>query len=67
MTDIVIEVRRGMIAGLFCDTADVRFVVVDWDLLERADSEGIAIEQDHEPLGLMPGDTKTEFNRAFAA
>ena len=38
MTDIVVEIRKGMVTGLYCDIADARFVVVDWDLLERLDS-----------------------------
>ena len=68
MKDIVVEVRKGMVTGLYCDINDARFVVVDWDLLERADSGGQAgSEQDHAKLGSLPATTEIEYRRAISA
>jgi len=68
MKDIVVEVRKGVVTGLYCDIADARFVVVDWDLIERADSEGsIGVEQNHAKLTSLPADTRTEFRQAISA
>jgi hypothetical protein len=68
MKDIVVEVRKGIVTGLYCDIADARFVVVDWDLIERADSHGrIGVEQDHAKLTALPADTRTEFRQAISA
>lgn len=67
MTDIVVEVRKGTITGLYCDAKDIRFVVVDWDLLERNSPDAVGLQQDHEPLGSLPRDTRIEFNRVIAA
>jgi len=68
MKDIVVEVRKGIVTGLYCDVADARFVVVDFDLIERADSQGrIGVAQDHEKLRALPADTKTEFRQAISA
>lgn len=67
MKDIVVEVRKGMVVGLYCDIDDARFVVVDWDLLERPDGEQAGIEQDHSNLGLLPQDARDEYRRAISA
>ncbi len=64
MTEIVVEIRRGTITGLYCDAKDTRFVVVDWDLLER--SGAIGTQQDCEPLRALPRDTRIEFDRVIA-
>jgi hypothetical protein len=63
MTDIVVEIRKGMVTGLYCDVEDVRFVVVDWDLVERSESR-IGIEQEHSKLTSLPADTRMELHRA---
>jgi hypothetical protein len=65
MTDIVVEVRKGMVSGLYCDVEDARFVVVDWDLVERSDSQ-IGIEQNHSNLTALPLDTRMELHRALS-
>ena len=68
MKDIVVEVRKGIVRGLYCDIADARFVVIDWDLLERSDSHGrIGVEQDHATLTALPTETRTEFHQAISA
>ena len=68
MTDIIIEVRKGTVTGLYCDVEDARFVVVDWDLLERAESRGrVGVEQDHAKLSSVPIETKMEFRQAISA
>jgi hypothetical protein len=66
MKEIVVEVRKGMVTGLYCDIEDAKFVVVDWDLLECADSGGqVAIEHDYTSLTALPLDTRTEYRRVF--
>jgi len=67
MTDIVVEVSKGMVTGLYCDLKDARFVVVDWDLIERADSQGQAgIEHDHSKLTRLPANTRKQFHQAIS-
>jgi hypothetical protein len=68
MKDIVVEVRRGLVTGLYCDIAGVRFVVVDFDLSERVDLPArIGAEQDHEKLRALPLDTGIAFREAISA
>jgi hypothetical protein len=67
MTDIVVEVRKGMVTGLYCDVEDARFVIVDWDLSERSEAEGhVGIEHDHSNLTSLPTTTRVEFERALS-
>lgn len=67
MTDIVVEVTKGMVTGLYCDIEDARFVVVDWDLLECADSAGqVAIEHEHDPLRSLDPNTRSEYQQAIS-
>ena len=61
MKDVVIEIRRGMVTGVFCDASDTRFVVVDWDLSERDSS--IATIENQESLASLPVATRVEFER----
>jgi hypothetical protein len=68
MKDIVIEVTKGMVTGLYCDIEDARFVVVDWDLVERDKSaNSIGIEQHHERLRSLPRNTRTKYRQAISA
>jgi len=39
MADIVVEIKRGMLIGLYSDTPEVRAVLVDWDDIERRDDQ----------------------------
>jgi hypothetical protein len=68
MTDIVVEIRKGLVSGIYSDVKDARFVVVDWDLVERfeADDEGrVATEFGHEALSALPPASAWEYNRAI--
>ena len=66
MTDIVVEVSKGMVTGLYCDIEDVRFVVVDWDLRERSESGGeLGLQQDHDKLASLPADTGLQYRKAI--
>ena len=68
MVDIIVEVRKGTVTGLYCDIKDVRFVVVDWDLAERPDSQGrVGVEHDHASLVSLPANTRTEVRQALSA
>lgn len=67
MRDIVVEVNKGMVVGLYSDVEDARFVVVDWDLRERLDTgDQIGIEQDHSKLSLLSQNARAEYLRAIS-
>lgn len=54
MTDIIVEVRKGMVTGLYCDIDDARFVVVDWDVQDARQGHEFGVEQDHATLRTLP-------------
>lgn len=67
MRDIIVEVTKGMVTGLYCDIEDARFIVVDWDLLERSDSNTqLGIEQDHAELTSLPTNTRLQYQNAVS-
>lgn len=67
MTDIVVEVSKGMVTGLYCDIADARFVVVDWDRLECASANGqVASEEEHAALRSLDPETRSEYEQAIS-
>lgn len=68
MKDIVVEVTKGTVTGLYCDIENARFVIVDWDLVERDESqESIAVEHHHEGLASLPGQTRRKYRQAISA
>ena len=64
MTDIVVEINKGMVTGLYCDLRDAQFVVVDWDLTEREGA--ITSKCEHESLSSLPPRTKAQLDHANA-
>ena len=65
--DIVVEINKGTVTGLYCDAENARFVVVDWDLSQRPDSrDEIAIEHDHSKLSMLPLNTRKLFRQAIS-
>lgn len=67
MSDIIVEVRKGMVTGLYCDINDARFVVIDWDLLERDESGGnVGLEEPHASLTSLPPSTRAEYRRTIS-
>lgn len=66
MTDIIVEVEKGMVTGLYCDIADARFVVVDWDVQDGEDGRQFGTEQDHAKLRSLPAKTKAEYLQAVS-
>ncbi len=68
MKDIVIEVTKGMVTGIYCDIEDARFVIVDWDLVERDTSaNSVGIEQHHGKLRSLRPHTRTKYRHAISA
>jgi hypothetical protein len=68
MKDIVVEITKGMISGLYCDIEDARFVVVDWDLVERNESgSSVGVQHHHDGIASLPPQTKTEYRRAISS
>lgn len=67
MTDIVVEVSKGMVTGLYCDIEDARFVVVDWDLRERSDTgTELGLQKDHDRLASLPANTGIQYRHAIS-
>ena len=64
MKDVVIEVNKGTVTGIYSD-ANLRFVVVDWDLLERVEhGDALGIEVDKLALNAMSQDTLNQYKQA---
>lgn len=67
MKDIIVEINKGMVTGLYCDIEDARFVIVDWDLIERDESaDSVGLEHHHEGLMSLPPRTKTQYRQAIS-
>lgn len=66
MRDIVVEVNKGMVVGIYSDIQDVRFVVVDWDLLERAEARGqFGAVHERSTLSSLSARAKDEYHAAL--
>ncbi len=66
MIDIIVEVRKGTVTGLYCDAQDARFVIIDWDLNYRDSNEPAWIREDHVSLSSLPSATEVEYRRAVS-
>ena len=65
MKDVIIEVRAGAIMDVYCDSKDVRFVVVDWDRIRSGEGyDGAGYVQEQAPMRSFPAETKREFRQA---
>jgi hypothetical protein len=63
--DVVIEVNKGMVTGIYSD-ANLRFVVVDWDLRERVElGETLGLEVDPSSLKQMSREMLAQYNSAI--
>lgn len=66
MSDIVVEVRGGVVVEVYTDVAGARVVVVDWDNAEHPDQVGVAGGiLAHARLEGMPNETRTECRAAL--
>ncbi len=66
MNDVVIEVNKGMVTGIYSD-ANVRFVVVDWDLRERVEpGVTLGLEVEGSNFNEMPRKTLTQYRKAIS-
>jgi hypothetical protein len=66
MKDIVVEVNKGMVVGIYSDIEDARFIVVDWDLLERADARGqFGTVHERSTLSSLSPRAKDEYHTAL--
>ena len=64
MNDVVIEVNKGTVTGIYSD-ASLRFVVVDWDLRERTEpGETLGLKVDGSSLNEMSQETLSQYKRA---
>lgn len=62
MKDVIIEVRAGAIMDVYCDSKDVRFVIVDWDRVTSGEGyDGATYVEPHSMLRKLPPDTKREY------
>jgi len=63
--DVVIEVNKGMVTGIYSD-ANLRFVVVDWDLRERVElGETLGLEVDPSSPKQMSREMLAQYNSAI--
>jgi len=66
MSDIVVEVRGGVVIEVYTDVTDARVVIVDWDEAEHPDQVGVAGGiLVHARLEEMPNETRTECRAAL--
>jgi len=64
MKDVVIEVNKGTVTGIYSD-ANLRFVVVDWDLRERVEPEGtLGFEVERSTFREMSQETLIQYRHA---
>ena len=64
MKDVVIEVNKGTVTGIYSD-ANLRFVVVDWDLRERVErGEALGVEVGKSAFNGMSQDTLSQYKQA---
>jgi len=61
LTDIIVEVRGGVVVGVYTDVPDARVVLVDWDNIEAGDRAGL-YPADH--LCEIPDETSAQIARA---
>ena len=67
MKDVIIEVRAGAIMDVYCDSKDVRFVIVDWDRVTSGEGyDGAGYVQAQSTLRELPADTKKEYRQVAA-
>ena len=66
MKHVIIEVRGGVIVGVYCDFVNFRFFIVDWDnkVGGICDDNGIGYDEAAISLAQMPVDTRQEYERA---
>ena len=65
MKDVIIEVRAGAIMDVYCDSKDVRFVIVDWDRVTSGEGcDGAGYVQTRSAIRELPSDTKMEYRKA---
>jgi hypothetical protein len=68
MTDLVVEVRGGVVQEVYCDDPRIRVVLVDWDEIEGpepAAKAGVAWGS-CVPISRLPDDTRAQFQKAKA-
>lgn len=66
MIDVIVEVRGGLIAEVYCDHPQVRAVVVDWDELESPERCGRVgfVWSPLAPTDALPSDTRQQYAMA---
>jgi hypothetical protein len=63
MEDVVIEVNKGTVTAIYSD-ANLRFVVVDWDLRERVErGEALGSEVGKSAFSAMSQDVVNQYKQ----
>lgn len=67
MTDLVVEMRGGVVQEVYCDDSNIRVIIVDWDELQPAESSGNAGRRWSRcaPLHDLPRETRAHFQQAI--
>jgi len=67
MKNVVIEIRKGMVAGIYSEAENVRFVVVDLDCLDYGGGSGSAASVvESNALEAMPTVLYSEYGQAIS-
>ncbi|GAG13784.1 unnamed protein product [marine sediment metagenome] len=63
MIDVVVEVRGGLVAEVYCGNPGVRVIVIDWDELDSPERGGkVGFEwSDHLRIDALPDDTRAQY------
>lgn len=67
MKSVVVEVRNGLITGIYSNAEDTHFLVVDWDMRTSFEEPVIpGVTWEASGLDCMPSDTRVVHNLARA-
>lgn len=58
MTTMIIEVSGGVVQEVYCDSPDVRVIMVDWDAGESPGDEFTGGDLMVQKIALLPADTR---------
>jgi hypothetical protein len=65
VSEVVIEIRGGVLVEIYSDDPDTRFVVVDWDRIATDEETATAFAWRATKMDRMPEDTSAEYRQAI--
>jgi hypothetical protein len=69
MSDVIVEIRGGVLIEIYGNDSNVRVIVIDWDKLQDGEVGGNAGFKwgPCQPLSSLPADTREQYQRAIEA